>query len=135
MKPKVLFFLILIVIGCDNEPYGSLVSDSGITDNNETGDNGDNDDNDPVDNSENFFPSSGYWIYDVNSSSEDLQDLNFVATDSIYIDEEFETYFSLSANNDSFTNGNMNRFLTSGSLYSTPTTLSLDGSLELPENL
>ncbi|MEC8536546.1 MAG: hypothetical protein VXY75_04065, partial [Bacteroidota bacterium] len=110
MKPKVLFFLILIVIGCDNEPYGSLVSDSGVTDNNETGDNGDNDDNDPGDNSENFFPSSGYWIYDVDSSSEYLQDLNFVATDSIYIDEEFETYFSLSANNDSFTNGNMNRF-------------------------
>ena len=141
MKPKVLFFLILIAIGCDNEPYGSLVSDSGGTDNNDTGDNGDNGDdgdngdNDPGDNSENFFPSSGYWIYDVDSSSEDLQDLNFVATDSIYIDEEFETYFSLSANNDSFTNGNMNRFLTSGSLYNTPTTLSLDGSLDLPENL
>ena len=44
MKPKVLFFLILIAIGCDNEPYGSLVSDSGGTDNNDTGDNGDDGD-------------------------------------------------------------------------------------------
>ena len=62
MKPKVLFFLILIAVGCDNEPYGSLVLDSGGTDNNDTGDNGGNGDNHPGDNSESFFPSSGYWI-------------------------------------------------------------------------
>ena len=121
-------------MGCDNEPPVVLVSDSGGTDNNNNGDNSDND-NEPGDNSENFFPSNGYWIYDVDNSSEDLQDLNFTAVDSIYIDEEFETYFTLSANNDNFTNGNMNRFLTSGRLYNTPMTLNLDGSLELPENL
>jgi len=51
MKLKSLsFFVICIVLSCDNEPVGSS------SDNNSSG------------NTDNFIPSTGYWIYDVSNN-------------------------------------------------------------------
>ena len=84
---------------------------------------------------ENFVPSSGYWIYNVNNTSELDPNMNIVSTDSVYLDEDFENYFSLSANDDGFANGSMNMILTNGNLYNSPSKLVFDGSFTLPENI
>ena len=68
------------LLNCENEPLGSST-----------------DMNNNPGTSENFVPRSGYWVYDVNSISEFDSEMNFTATDSVYIDEEFEDYFSLSS--------------------------------------
>ena len=106
------------LLNCENEPLGSST-----------------DTNNNPGTSENFVPRSGYWVYDVNSISEFDSEMNFTATDSVYLDEEFEDYFSLSANDDGLANGSMNMILTNGNLYDSPRKLVYDGSITLPENL
>jgi hypothetical protein len=106
------------LLNCENEPLGSST-----------------DMNNNPGTSENFVPSSGYWVYDVNSISEFDSEMNFTATDSVYVDEEFEDYFSLSVNDDGLANGSMNMILTNGNLYNSPRKLVYDGSITLPENL
>ena len=109
MKLKFLsFFAFCILLSCDNEPVGSSA------DNNNSG------------NIDNFIPSSGYWIYNVSNNSEIDPEMNFTATDSIYVYEEFDDYFSLSANDDGLANGSMNMILTSGNLYNSTRKLTFD---------
>jgi len=118
MKLKSLsFFALCIVLSCDNEPVGSS------TDNNSSG------------NTDNFIPTTGYWIYDVSNNSEIDPEMNFTATDSVYVYEEFDDYFSLSANDDGLANGSMNMILTSGNLYNSTRKLTFDGIISLPENI
>jgi len=118
MKLKFLtFFAFCTIVSCDNEPIGSL------TDNNNSG---------TIDN---FIPGSGYWIYDISNESEIDPEMNFTATDSIYVFEEFNDYFSLSANEDGFANGSMNMILTNGNLYNSARKLTFDGIISLPENI
>lgn len=108
----------LIFISCDNEPLGSS---SDINNNSpQIG---------------NFVPRAGYWIYNVNNTSELDPNMNIVSTDSVYLDEDFENYFSLSANEDGFANGSMNSILTNGNLYDSQRKLVFDGSFTLPENI
>ena len=113
------FILLFTFLSCNEEPYGSIADED--SDSNQT----------EVD----FFPTEGYWIYEVNSNSEVAQDMNFTAKDSVYVDQINENYFSLAANNGDFANGSMNMILTNADLYDTPSSLTLDGSLSLPENL
>ena len=118
MKLKSLFFFAFcIMVSCDNEPVGSS------TDNNNSG------------NIDNFMPSAGYWIYDVSNNIENDPEMNFTATDSIYVYEEFDDYFSLSANDDGLANGSMNMILTNGNLYNSTRKLTFDGVISLPENI
>jgi len=106
------------VFSCDNEPIDS----SSNTNNNPS-------------ESANFVPRGGYWVYSVNNDNELDPDMSFTATDSVYIDEEFDDYFSLSANEEGFVNGSMNTILTNGNLYDSQRKLVFDGSITLPENI
>jgi len=103
-----------MIFSCSDEPYGDTT----------------NENNSNTNTPENFFPSNGYWKYSVNSQSENFDEMNYLASDSIYIDEEYENHFSLSANEGYPVNGSMNRILTNGYLYPTPTTLTFDGTLD-----
>ena len=111
---RLLLLFTVIIFSCSDEPYGDTT----------------NDNNSNTNTSENFFPSNGYWKYSVNNQSENFDEMNYLASDSIYIDEEYENHFSLSANEGSPVNGSMNRILTNGYLYPTPTTLTFDGTLD-----
>ena len=116
MRYKI-FLLILIVfsLSCGDETIDSTVAD------NITGD---------------FLPnnSNNFWKYLVSSSSEDLPDTDFTASDSLYISESSVNSITLAANDDTLANGRMNMILTSGTLYKTANTLKLEGSLDLSEN-
>ena len=113
--------LIFTLISCNDEPYGSTNTE-----------NSDLDGNDPVNE---FTPLNGYWKYNVVGSSEDLPEMNFLASDSVYVSEIFQDSFKISVNDDGIANGTMNMILSSGNLYSTPTSLSLDGIINIPEDL
>jgi len=118
MKLKSLsFFVFCLMLSCDNEAVGSS------NDGNNSG------------NIDNFIPSEGYWIYDVSNNSEINPEMNFTATDSVYVDEEFNDYFTLSANDDGLANGSMNMMLTNGNLYNSASKLTFDGVISLPENI
>lgn len=106
------------VFSCDNEPIDSTS----------------NTNNNPSENS-NFVPRGGYWVYSVNNDNELDPDMSFTATDSVYIDEQFDDYFSLSANEEGFVNGSMNTILTNGNLYDSQRKLVFDGNITLPENI
>ena len=112
------FFLIVTVFAfsCSNESVDSSLAENNVSD---------------------FFPNNtnSYWKYVVDSNSEDLPDMNFVALDSVYVAESSDNSMSLAANNDASANGSMNRILTSGNLYKTVNTLALDGIIDLTENL
>ena len=85
--------------------------------------------------SQGFIPTVGYWMYDVSSFSQDISEINFTASDSIYVSYNSQNSFLISANDNGIANGNMNIILTSGELFYTPNTLTFDGNLNLPENL
>ena len=106
------------VFSCDNEPIDSTS----------------NTNNNPSE-SANFVPRGGYWVYSVNNNNELDPDMSFTATDSVYIDEQFDDYFSLSANEEGFVNGSMNTILTNGNLYDSQRKLVFDGNITLPENI
>ena len=77
---KAIYLLLDLFIRCSDEAYDSNTDNSNDT----TGD---------------FSPSgdNDYWIYDVVSSSADAE-MNFTATDSIYMFND-ENSFTLNANN------------------------------------
>lgn len=112
------FFLIVTVFAfsCSDESVDSSLAENNVSD---------------------FFPNNtnSYWKYVVDSNSEDLPDMNFVALDSVYVAESSDNSMSLAANNDASANGSMNMILTSGNLYKTVNTLVLDGIIDLTENL
>ena len=117
MNSKIFFLIVTIfAFSCSNESVDSSVAENNASD---------------------FFPNNanGYWKYVVDSSSEDLPDMNFAALDSVYVAESSDNSISLAANNDASANGRMNMILTSGTLYKTDNTLALDGNIDLTENL
>ena len=117
-KAIYLFICFVFIISCDDEAYDSNIDNS----NDITSD---------------FSPSgdNDYWIYDVESSSTDVPEMNFTATDSIYLSSVDENSFTLNANNDGVANGSMNILLTNGTISKTPTTLVFDGNIDVPQNL
>ncbi len=119
MKKAIYLFIVFVfILSCSDEAYDSNADNS----NNTTSDFSPNGDND-------------YWIYDVLSSSSDVPEMNFSATDSIYISSIDENSFTLNANNNGVTNGSMNILLTNGTISKTPTTLVFDGTIDVPQNL
>jgi hypothetical protein len=119
-KSLYLFAVLLVLFGCD-EAYESDNSESGNT-------------SPPV---SDFSPSGSgaYWIYDVESSSSQVSDMNFTTMDSIYVATNNGNSFTLDANDDGIASGNMNILLTNGTLNKTSTTLVFDGAIDVPENL
>jgi hypothetical protein len=117
---KIIYLLAgcLFILSCNDEAY-------------------DDTNEDPNNSTPNFLPngSSDYWIYDVENSSEDVSEMNFTATDSIYVDSGDETSFMLGANNNGIASGTMNILLTNGTISKTPTTLVFDGNIDVPQNL
>lgn len=117
----VIFTSISLLFGCNDEAYES---GSETSDNNPGGTTTDN-----------FLAiaSGSYWIYDVQSSSENSPDMEFTAQDSIYVSQTNGNMFTLAANNGNLANGSMNGILTNGTQNTSATTLTFDGSLELPD--
>ena len=119
MKNAIYLFIgFVFILSCDDEAYDSNMDNS----NDITSD---------------FSPSGGndYWIYDVESSSTDVPEMNFTATDSIYLSSVDENSFTLNANNDGVANGSMNILLTNGTISKTLTTLAFNGNIDVPQNL
>ena len=117
-------FLILcfiLVLSCNDEAY----------DNDSTGDSS------PALDVSDYSPSgnNAYWIYDVAVNSADVTEMNFTATDSVYVSIINQNSFLLEANDDGIANGSMTIVLTNGSLSKTSTTLVFDGGIDLPDNL
>ncbi|MBK86369.1 MAG: hypothetical protein CMC86_04125 [Flavobacteriaceae bacterium] len=117
----IFLMLIFTLVSCNDEPYGSTNTENNDLDGNNTV-NG-------------FTPLNGYWKFDVISSSEDVPEMNFSASDSVYVSEIFQDSFTISVNDDGVANGTMNMILSSGNLYSTPNSLSLNGIINIPEDL
>ena len=88
----------------------------------------------PVLTASDFSPNAedSYWIYNVDSSSTDLPDMDFTSTDSLYVASTSNASYSLDANDGMGAEGSMNSILTSGSLSLTDTTLKYYGTLDLP---
>ena len=98
-------------------------------------DNGsDNGSNTPILTASDFNPNSqdNYWIYNVDSSSADLPEMDFSSIDSLYVASTSATSYTLDANDGMGADGSMNSILTSGSLSSTNTILKYNGTLDLP---
>ena len=68
-------------------------------------------------------------------SSAVVTEMNFAATDSVYVSSINQNSFLLEANDDGIANGSMTIVLTNGSLSKTSTTLVFDGGIDLPDNL
>ena len=89
---------------------------------------------DPVLTASDFSPNSegSYWIYNVDSTSDDLPEMDFTSNDSLYIVSTSNAAYTLDANNGMGADGSINSILTSGSLSTTDTTLTYSGALDLP---
>jgi hypothetical protein len=89
---------------------------------------------DPVLTASDFSPNSegSYWMYNVDSASADLPEMDFSSIDSLYIVSTSNAAYTLEANNGIGADGSMNSILTSGSLSTTDTTLIYSGALDLP---
>ena len=89
---------------------------------------------DPVLTASDFSPNSegSYWVYNVDSTSADLPEMDFSSIDSLYIVSTSNAAYTLEANNGIGADGSMNSILTSGSLSTTDTTLTYSGALDLP---
>ena len=89
---------------------------------------------DPVLTASDFSPNSegSYWLYNVDSTSSDLPEMDFSSIDSLYIVSTSNAAYILEANNGIGADGSMNSILTSGSLSTTDTTLIYSGALDLP---
>ena len=113
--------LISLLFGCNDEAYES---NTGPSNNNPGGTITDN-----------FLTigSGSYWIYDVQSSSENSADMEFTAQDSIYVLQTSGNMFTLGANDGNLANGSMNGILTNGTHNISATTLTFDGNLQLPD--
>ena len=88
----------------------------------------------PVLTASDFSPNSegSYWMYNVDSASADLPEMDFSSIDSLYIVSTSNAAYTLEANNGIGADGSMNSILTSGSLSTTDTTLTYSGALDLP---
>ena len=84
-----------------------------------------------------FAPSElgNYWIYDVDSNSNGTPEMNYTATDSLYVLTSNLDAFTLGANDDNVASATMNNLLISGSLSKSGTALKYTGTLELPIDL
>jgi len=93
-----------------------------------------NETTDPVLTASDFSPNSegSYWIFNVDSTSDDLPEMDFTSNDSLYIVSTSNAAYTLDANNGMGADGSMNSILTSGSLSTTDTTLTYSGALDLP---
>lgn len=108
----------ILLFGCSEEAYESDSTESG-------------------NNSQNVTPNfltintDGYWIYDVQNSSQDIPNMTLISQDSVYVTSISGNNFSLSANNNGIVNGSMNGILTNGTMNTTSTTLSINGEIDL----
>ena len=93
-----------------------------------------NETTDPVLTASDFSPNSegSYWIFNVDSTSDDLPEMDFTSNDSLYIVSTSNAAYTLDANNGMGADGSINSILTSGSLSTTATTLTYSGALDLP---
>jgi len=109
-----LLFLSLVIFNCSDD-------DSDNTDNNEVAFTG------------NFFPlhldnSWTYLVTDLNNNTNETT----VNTDLLMVESESNTGFNLTVNQGDLANGIMSGILTSGELSLTETTLTSNGSIQLP---
>lgn len=114
----------ITLVSCNDEAYES---DSATSGNNPS--------DTPGGSTEEFLTigEQRFWIYDVQSNSQDLPDMDFMAQDSVYVASISGASFTLSANDDGIANGSMNGIITNGTLSTTATTISVEADLELPD--
>ena len=115
MRHLYLFLVLFIFFSCSSEDNESETTD-------------------PVLTASDFSPNSegSYWMYNVDSTSSDLPEMDFSSIDSLYIVSTSNAAYILEANNGIGADGSMNSILTSGSLSTTDTTLIYSGALDLP---
>jgi len=115
MRHLYLFLVLFIFFNCSSEDNESETTD-------------------PVLTASDFSPNSegSYWLYNVDSTSSDLPEMDFSSIDSLYIVSTSNAAYILEANNGIGADGSMNSILTSGSLSTTDTTLIYSGALDLP---
>ena len=115
MRHSYLFLVLFIFFSCSSEDNESETTD-------------------PVLTASDFSPNSegSYWVYNVDSTSSDLPEMDFSSIDSLYIVSTSNAAYILEANNGIGADGSMNSILTSGSLSTTDTTLIYSGALDLP---
>ena len=115
MRHLYLFLVLFIFFSCSSEDNESETTD-------------------PVLTASDFSPNSegSYWVYNVDSTSSDLPEMDFNSIDSLYIVSTSNAAYTLEANNGIGADGSMNSILTSGSLSTTDTTLIYSGALDLP---
>lgn len=115
MRHLYLFLVLFIFFSCSSEDNESETTD-------------------PVLTASDFSPNSegSYWVYNVDSTSADLPEMDFSSIDSLYIVSTSNAAYTLEANNGIGADGSMNSILTSGSLSTTDTTLIYSGALDLP---
>ena len=115
MRHLYLFLVLFIFFNCSSEDNESETTD-------------------PVLTASDFSPNSegSYWVYNVDSTSADLPEMDFSSIDSLYIVSTSNAAYILEANNGIGADGSMNSILTSGSLSTTDTTLIYSGALDLP---
>ena len=115
MRHLFLFLVLFIFFSCSSEDNESETTD-------------------PVLTASDFSPNSegSYWVYNVDSTSADLPEMDFSSIDSLYIVSTSNAAYTLEANNGIGADGSMNSILTSGSLSTTDTTLIYSGALDLP---
>jgi len=115
MRHLYLFLVLFIFFSCSSEDNESETTD-------------------PVLTASDFSPNSegSYWLYNVDSTSSDLPEMDFSSIDSLYIVSTSNAAYILEANNGIGADGSMNSILTSGSLSTTDTTLIYSGALDLP---
>ena len=115
MRHLFLFLVLFIFFSCSSEDNESETTD-------------------PVLTASDFSPNSegSYWVYNVDSTSSDLPEMDFSSIDSLYIVSTSNAAYTLEANNGIGADGSMNSILTSGSLSTTDTTLIYSGALDLP---
>ena len=115
MRHLYLFLVLFIYFSCSSEDNESETTD-------------------PVLTASDFSPNSegSYWVYNVDSTSSDLPEMDFSSIDSLYIVSTSNAAYTLEANNGIGADGSMNSILTSGSLSTTDTTLTYSGALDLP---
>ncbi|MBQ0768327.1 MAG: hypothetical protein KBT58_03485, partial [Bizionia sp.] len=84
----------------------------------------------------NYFPTNldSFWNYDVEASSSAATDVMF-STDELTVESINSNDFTLSANAGLPANGTMSGILVSGTLTSSDTSLTLNGTLDLPAEL
>jgi hypothetical protein len=76
-----------------------------------------------------------YWIYDIESSSSDLEEMNFTDNDSLYVLSSTGDDYTLGGNTDNDVLGTMSTFLVNGALSKSTNQLSYTGGIEIPVDL